>query len=200
MINTDMKETVENEFLKELEEFISEEEAKDLGLDPEADTIKIQNPGQADFFLRLLNQANAEIAYINTMCDTKIEKHNERVNRFRDEQLKGYDSQINYYTMLLQTYAESILTDKKKSMKLPEGTIGIKKQADKIEYEEELVLDYLKKNHPEFIRTKVKEEIDKKTLKAEAEVVDGAYFIGGNEIEGIKVVPQPQKFYIKPTK
>lgn len=200
MVKTEIQEIVENDFLKELEEFISEEEAKDLNIDPEADTIKIQNPGQADFFLRLLNQAYAEAAYINTMCDNKIEKHNERVNRFRDEAIRGLDSQINYYTMLLQTYAEETLTDKKKSMKLPEGTIGLKKQADKVEYEDDVVLEYLKENHPELIRTKVKEEIDKKTLKAEAEVVDGAYFIGGNEVEGIKVIPQPQKFYIKPTK
>lgn len=199
-MRSDIQESIENDFLKELEEFISEEEAKDLGIDPEATTVKIENPSQADFFLRLLNQATAEVQYVNEMCDNKIEKHNERVNRFRDESIKGLDSQINYYTMLLQTYAESVLNDKKKSMKLPEGTIGIKKQADKIDYEDEVVMEYLKTHHPEFIRTKIKEEIDKKTLKSEAEVVDGAYFIGGKEVEGIKVLPQPQKFYVKPTK
>lgn len=188
-----------NDFMQELEEFITEEEAKALDIDYEADTLKIQSPSQADFFLKLLNQANQEVNYINTMCDTKIEQHNERVNRFREHNIKGLSSQINYYTMLLQTYAEETLNDKKKSMKLPEGTIGLRAQADKIDYDEEIVVDFLKANHPELIKTKIKEDIDKAGLKKIAESRDGVYILDGKEVEGITVTPQPKKFYTKPT-
>lgn len=188
-----------NDFLKELEEFVSAEEAKSLGIDIEADSVKIETPSQADYFLGLLNKAQAEINYINTVCDTKIEQTIERVNRFREQNIKGLSSQINYYTMLLETYAqETLANSKKKSMKLTEGTLGIKKQADKIDYDEELVMDYLKANHPEFVRVKTKEEIDKTNLKKAAESINGALIIDGKEVEGIKVVPQPDKFYIKP--
>lgn len=187
-----------NDFLKELESFITEEEAKDLGIDAEADTLKIQTPSQADFFLGLLNKAQEEVNYINTICDTKIQQTTDRVNRFREQNITGLASQINYYTMLLETYTtEALEGKKKKSMKLTEGTLGIKKQADKIDYDEEIVLDYLKVNHPELVRVKTKEEIDKTNLKKISESINGALMIDGREIEGIKVVPQPDKFYIK---
>lgn len=188
-----------NDFLKELEEFLVEEEAKALNIDAEADTLKIQTPSQADFFLGLLNKAQEEVNYINTICDTKIQQTTDRVNRFREQNIKGLSSQINYYTMLLETYVTEELADKKKkSMKLTEGTLGIKKQADKVDYDEETVIEYLKNNHPELIRTKTKEEIDKTNLKKIAESINGAFVIDGREIEGVTVVPQPDKFYIKP--
>lgn len=187
-----------NDFLKELESFLIEEEAKALEIDVEADTLKIQTPSQADFFLGLLNKAQEEVNYINTMCDTKIQQVTDRVNRFREQNIQGLSSQINYYTMLLETYTMEELADKKKkSMKLTEGTLGIKKQADKVDYDEETVIAYLKANHPEFVRVKIKEEIDKTNLKKTADSINGAFIINGQEIEGVTVVPQPDKFYIK---
>ena len=187
-----------NDFLKELESFIVEEEAKDLGIDVEADTLKIQSPSQAYFFLGLLNKAQQEVNYINTICDTKIQQTTDRVNRFREQNIAGLSSQINYYTMLLETYVmEELVDKKKKSIKLTEGTLGIKKQADKIDYDEEIVIDYLKANYPELIRVKTKEEIDKTNLKKLADSVNGALILNGHEVDGIKVLPQPDKFYIK---
>ena len=187
-----------NDFLKDLESFIEQEEAKDLGLDVEADTLKIQTPSQADFFLGLLNKAQKEVDNINAMCDSKIEQTTERVNRFREQNISGLSSQINYYKMLLETYVvEELANKKKKSMKLTEGTLGIKKQADRIDYDEEIVLDYLKEHHPDLVRVKTKEEIDKTNLKKLADSINGALVIEGREVNGITVTPQPDKFYIK---
>jgi hypothetical protein len=187
-----------NDFLKELENFIEIEEAKDLGIDVEADTLKIHSHSQADYFLGLLNKAQKEVEYINTICDAKIQQTTDRVNRFREQNISGLSSQINYYKMLLETYiVDELANSKKKSIKLPEGTLGIKKQADKIDYDEEIVIDYLKVNHPELVRVKTKEEIDKTSLKKLAESLNGSLVIDGKEVEGIKVLPQPDKFYIK---
>lgn len=187
----------QDEFLKELEEFMIEEEAKQLDLDPAADDFGIKNKSQADFFLKLLNEVREDMNEVNTLCDEKIKRETEKINDFRDKRLTGLRSQEQYYIALLKTYAENELKDsKKRSMKLPEGTIGFKKQQPKYEYGES-TLEWLTNYRPEFVKKEEKLSIDKTALKKAATVVGDKLLIDGLEVADVVVIEQEDKFTVK---
>lgn len=191
-----------NQFLNDLQDYLNWEEAKDLQVrneDLEAGTFKIESLDQANFFLKLYNQAQSEIDSINNMCDSQIEQYIERVNRFRESNVNGLLSQMTYYQLLLKTFTEDYVADKKKkSIKLPEGTLSVKKQQPKYIYDDEKLLAWLKENKPEFIKTKVTESIDKSAIKKEGEVDSERLILDGMLIDGVNVIRQEDGFTVKP--
>lgn len=192
-----------DEFIDFLEEFLEEDEAKELGvkLGESDEAPLIDSPSTANFYLKVMNRINEDIESINKICDEEIEKHNRRVNDFRENKTLSLYKQYLYYEKILKNYAEHELANsKKKSVSLPFGTLSLKKQPDKWEYDEEKVIQWMKKNKKEnLINRKVSESIDKKALKSLADVdkQGNVAKLDGEEVEGITVIPQPDKFSIK---
>ena len=106
---------------------------------------------------------------------------------------------ITFFENALKTYTlKELEGSKKKSIKLPYGTLSIKKQHDKYEYDEKEILQWLKEyNQEKFIETKVVESINKKELKKEAYYNNGSLYIDNIPVRGITVTPQGDKFEIK---
>ena len=85
----------------------------------------------------------------------------------------------------------------KKTIKLPNGSIGIKKQQPKYVYNDAEVLEFLQQNElNEYIR--MKPELNKKDLKKNAIVNSNNELLINNQVvPGVVVIPQEDKFEIK---
>ena len=86
---------------------------------------------------------------------------------------------------------------KKKSLKLPFGTLSFKKSQPKYIYDDEQVMNFIKSNElSQFIR--VKEEINKRDLKSALTInEEGIIKLNGMQIEGVTITPGEEMFNVK---
>lgn len=189
--NSDILESLFNE--------ITEEEVKELGIEIENERFAITNDEQANFFLRRLQEVRSEKDKINTTCNNEIERFVSKVNNFRAKEILSLENTENYFSTLLESYAKKQLEgSKKKSLKLPFGTMSFKKGQRKVVYDDETLTNFIKSNNlNEFIR--VKEEINKSELKKALEFNEenGTASLNGQVVEGITTSPAEESFSIK---
>ena len=191
-----------DEFISFLENYLMEEEAKELEItitgDEEQDSPMIDSKDKANYFLKLMNNIKDEIDSINEICDSEIEKTTKRVNDFREAQLSTLIKQYEYYKKILRNFTEHELENSnRKSVPLAYGTLSIKKQQDKWTYDEEKLLNWFKENNPELINTKITESVDKKQLKSLSTKDGDIAILNGKPVEGVIITSQPDKFDIK---
>lgn len=191
-----------DEFVDFLENYLMEEEAKELEItitgDEAQDAPMIDSRDKANYFLKLMNNIKEDIDSINSICDAEIEKITKRVNEYREMQLTSLVKQYEYYKKILRNFTEYELSNsKKKSVPLAYGTLSIKKQQDKWEYDEEKLLNWFKEHNPELINKKVTESVDKKQLKSLSSKSGEVAMLNGVPVEGVTIIPQPDKFDVK---
>ena len=191
-----------DEFVDFLENYLMEEEAKELEItitgDEAQDAPMIDSRDKANYFLKLMNNIKEDIDSINSICDAEIEKTTKRVNEYREMQLTSLVKQYEYYKKILKNFTEYELSNsKKKSVPLSYGTLSIKKQQDKWEYDEEKLLNWFKEHNPELINKKVTESVDKKQLKSLSSKSGEVAMLNGVPVEGVTIIPQPDKFDVK---
>ena len=191
-----------NNFLEELNAAIAEYEKneyeKELTGDIEEDKYVINNDSMANYFCKLIKQLEEKINEINLHTDNEIEKIRIVYDNFRNEEVLKLTKQIDYYTGMLETYAyKSLEGTKKKSIKLPYGTLQIRKQQPEIKYEDE-ALEWLKENKPEYVTIKETSSINKTKLKKDGFInTDNAMYIDEIKIPGILITERPDKFEVK---
>ena len=191
-----------DEFVDFLENYLMEEEAKELEItitgDEAQDAPMIDSRDKANYFLKLMNNIKEDIDSINAICDVEIEKTTKRVNEYRESQLHTLVKQYEYYKKILKNFTEyELANSKKKSVPLAYGTLSIKKQQDKWEYDEEKLLSWFKEHNPELINTKVTESVDKKQLKSLSSKNGEVAMLNGVPVEGVTIIAQPDKFDVK---
>ena len=179
-----------------------EEEAKELEItitgDEEHDAPMIDSRDKANYFLKLMMNLKSDIDQINAICDAEIAKTTKRVETFREEQLRTLTKQYEYYEKILKNFTEhEIANSKKKSIPLAYGTLSIKSQPAKWEYDEATLLEWAKTNAPHLINTKVTESVIKNDLKANVEKDGETVKLEGKVVEGVNLVEQPPKFSVK---
>lgn len=198
------------DILNELYEEITSQEVEELGIDVENERFQITTEEQANFFMRQLEEIRRQISKVETTCDTEIERYTKRVNEFKEKKTGTLKNTENYFLTLLENYARVELSQsKKKTIKTPFGTLSFKNSPSKFNYDEEVLMNFIKKHNLEAF-VKVKEEINKKDLRAAVEVQeDGSVKIvleamdGVREnsisevVEGILVTPGEEKFTVK---
>lgn len=200
--------TINNEFdmfgensdiLESLFDEITEEEVKELGIEIENERFAITNDEQANFFLRRLQEIRSEKDKIDITCNNEIERFTTKVNNFRAKEMLSLENTENYFCTLLEAYAKKQLEgSKKKSLKLPFGTMSFKKGQRKVIYDDEALTKFIKQNNlNQFIRTK--EEINKADLKKALEFneQDGTASLDGQVVIGITTTPGEESFSIK---
>ena len=117
--------------------------------------------------------------------------------------ISNIEKKEEYFINILKKFLLGEINGKKtKSVKLPYGTLSIKKSKDKYIYENEKeTLKILKQlNNEELINTKISQSINKKALKSICEIRDGNVYINGILIPDIKIEKQEDKFEIKTNK
>lgn len=161
------------------------------------ETFKVTNEEQANWALRkikdLQTQKNENIA----LAESEISK----IEAWLEQENGKLDNSIEYFQGLLAEYAMKQREEnpKFKSMKLPYGAIRFRKQQPKYHYNEEKLLESLKRaGKTEFI--KIKEAPDKAAVKKafaihEDKLVDPDT---GEFIEGVTVEHREDKFEVVP--
>lgn len=191
-------EMFDNDILESLFDEITEAEVKELGIEIENERFAITNDEQANFFLRRLQDIRSEKDKINTTCNNEIERFVAKVNNFRAKEILSLENTENYFSVLLESYAKKQLEgSKKKSLKLPFGTMSFKKGQRKMVYDDEALMTFIKTHGlNDYIRTK--EEINKADLKkAIVTTDDGAVVLNGQVVDGITTTPGEESFSIK---
>ena len=189
-------------FMDELEQFMLKAEVEELKVklaeDVEEDgTLLVKNNSDADFYLRQINKLKEQKEEINKFVDQELERQMRLYQQFREDKIRPLDNQIAFYEEALKTFAMNEYNEtNRKTIKLPNGTLSIRKQPPKYIYSDEEVLNFLKENNlNDYIRTK--EEVNKKDLKKAAKITNNNQMvINGKEVPGIIVVPQDDKFEV----
>ena len=189
--------------MDELEQFMLAAEIEELKVklagDTEEDgTLLVKNKSDADFYLRQINKLKQQKEEINEFVDQEIERQLRLYQEYREDRMRPLDNQIAFYENALKTFAMNEYAEtNKKTIKLPNGTLAIKKQQPKYVYNDEQVLEFLQKNnYKDYIRTKA--EVNKKDLKKNAIVNNNnELIIDGKVVPGVTVIPQEDKFEVK---
>ena len=189
-------------FMDELEQFMLKAEIEELKVklaeDVEEDgTLLVKNNSDADFYLRQINKLKEQKEEINKFVDQELERQMRLYQQYREDRMRPLDNQIAFYEEALRTFAMNEYAEtNKKTIKLPNGTLSIRKQPPKYIYNDEEVLSFLKENNlNDYIR--VKEEVNKKDLKKAAKITNNnQMMIDGKEVPGVVVVPQDDKFEV----
>lgn len=190
-------------FLEELKLAIQQDEKQrilkhDLTGDIEQDRYAIDNDSAANYFCKLVKQNEEKINKINEYVDNELEQIRITYDNYRNEQVDALERQNNYYKNMLEVYTYNQLEGKKKrSIKLPYGTLQIRKQQAEIKYNDE-VLNWLEENMPNYIKTKETKSIDKTKLKKDCFISDSnVLYINEIQIPGITIIEKPDKFEVK---
>lgn len=189
--------------MDELEQFMLAAEIEELKVklagDTEDDgTLLVKNKSDADFYLRQINKLKKQKEEINEFVDQEIERQLRLYQEYREDRMRPLDSQIAFYENALKTFAMNEYAEtNKKTIKLPNGTLAIKKQQPKYVYNDEQVLEFLQENnYNDYIRTKA--EVNKKDLKKNAVINNNnELVIDGKVVPGVVVVPQEDKFEVR---
>ena len=189
--------------MDELEQFMLAAEIEELKVklagDTEEDgTLLVKNKSDADFYLRQINKLKQQKEEINEFVDQEIERQLRLYQEYREDRMRPLDNQIAFYENALKTFAMNEYAEtNKKTIKLPNGTLAIKKQQPKYIYNDEQVLEFLQENnYKDYIRTKA--EVNKKDLKKNAIVNNNnELVIDGKVVPGVTVIPQEDKFEVK---
>lgn len=182
-----------NELLKELENFIEQES----DINESDEQYKINNEEEANEILRRIKYFESEIEKVNKISDSEIERYTKLINDYRNKKLLEFNTRLEHYQLLLEEYAKEQLKNKKtKTISLPFGKIGFKKQQDTFNYDEEVLLKYLKENSADFIKVTTKESVEKAKLKKAGTVSDGKLYLNGSAVDGITVTKNEDKFII----
>ena len=189
--------------MDELEQFMLAAEIEELKVklagDTEEDgTLLVKNKSDADFYLRQINKLKQQKEEINEFVDQEIERQLRLYQEYREDRMRPLDNQIAFYENALKTFAMNEYAEtNKKTIKLPNGILAIKKQQPKYVYNDEQVLEFLQENnYKDYIRTKA--EVNKKDLKKNAIVNNNnELIIDGKVVPGVTVIPQEDKFEVR---
>lgn len=191
------------DFIKDLNECISKMEAEELNINvtgnEESDREMIQNPQQANYFCKVVNELREERAKTEELINQELERVQREYEAYKTKEFNRIDGQIQYFSGLLESYAtKELQNSKKRSIKLPHGTLSIKKQQDKYDYDEEAIIECLKKNKQDkFIKVQTVETVNKKDLKKEGFSHNGKLYLDNIEVKGVVITAQPDKFEVK---
>lgn len=187
--------TNNNGLIDALLSFIEDQEVNELNINNKT-TFVIENMDQANYAAKRVKRLRKEQEEITKTGLDQLKSYEEKVREWIEKSTSSLASTEQYYIKLLEEYAKKQLEgSKKKSLKLIEGTIGFKKQQDKYEYEENVLIDFLEKSHPNYI--KKTSSIDKASLKKEGTAKDGMLYFNDTPIPGVTVIPQGETFEVK---
>lgn len=195
-----METITREEFLEELENVMNEKDIEQLKINMDAEEPKdlIQDKGSANYFIGLIKKKQDEIAKINEYCDQEIKRLTDNLNQYREEMIKPIQNSINFFSNGLEVFMRKYNDEtNKKTLKLPNGNLSIKKVQPKFIYDDELLIPWLNANAPEYVQTTQEQKVIKTGLKKNGDIVDGTLIIDGKEVDGISIVHQESKFEIK---
>jgi hypothetical protein len=192
-----VEENVSEDFLSRLHDFMDDQEIQEMKIE-NPETFKIASRDQANYFLKKLKDLHNEKAKIGSAADFEIKKTTDSVNKWRTKEIGKLQNDEDYITGLLNEFTLAELQDSsKKSISLPYGSLGFKKQQPKFEYDDAVLLAFLKSHINQLVTVKTVESPNKVELKKMADIKDGGLYLDGVQVLGVTVQNQEDKFEVK---
>ena len=172
----------------ELEEAIDTIEASQVG-----GRFTIENLDSANWAFRKLAAIERKRSEIKELADKEIQ----RIKEWQKQEEKGLNNSKEFFEGLLTEYfIRQREVDPKFKISTPYGKVSSRKQQPKWNYDNDKVVEWLKKNNSELIR--IKEEPDKREIKKAYKVVGNNVVTENGEIvEGITVEDRPDSITVK---
>lgn len=190
----------QNDFLSDLQNFLADEEAKALNID-ESSEFLINDRHQADYFIRQSKQCDSDIEDIKAYVEEERKRYLALLDDYLNEQVQAIEKRKKFYDDALEVFVRRELDgSSKRSMKLPHGTLALKKQQPHYVYTEADILDWAKEVFPELVKVTTPEpkvSIDKKMLKEQGTIIDGVLYINGERVPGVEIEIRDDAFNIK---
>nr|OQX98718.1 MAG: hypothetical protein B6I27_02125 [Erwiniaceae bacterium 4572_131] len=189
-----------NDFLKDLHEFIDAEEQQELGLTDDNKTFFITNKQQAGYYIRKLKELIEKNDEIKETAEKERKKFTSKIDAWEKNLLASNNRGIEYFENLLKIFAQKELEGKKtKLLKLPFGTLQFKKQANKYDYDDDVLLAFIQtqKELEEYLKHVEKTTVDKTKLKKVGTVENNKLYINNIEVEGIDIKIREDNFIVK---
>lgn len=187
-------------FLADLQEFLNDQEAIELDIN-ENNEYLVNDKHQADYFIKLSKQCDEEMDEIKQYVEEERERLNKLLDDYLNEQVRIVENRKKFYVDALEAYIHRELDGtNKRSIKLPHGTLALKKQQPHYTYTEEEIIAWAQEQYPELVKTTVPEpkvSIDKKKLKEQGTIMDGLLYIDGVEVPGVQIEVKDDAFNIK---
>ena len=152
--------------------------------------FRVENDQQADWCLRKIAEADAELARMQEWYQMQSEAAQ-----------KEHDSRVGYFTALLQDYFSTVPVKDTKTMQkyaLPSGDLVLNKsKADFVKADEEKLLKWCADNDPVLIKVVTSPkwaDIKKRLTVIEGKIVDSDT---GLFVDGVELEDKPSEFKVK---
>ena len=189
-----------DEFLADLQEYLNDKEAIELDINESNDYL-VNDKAQADYFIRLSKQCQAEIDQVNEYIEEERRRYLALLDAYLEEQVQAIERRKKFYDDALESYVHRELDNtNKRSMKLPHGTLALKKQQPHYTYEDADIIAWAQETHPDLVKTTIPEpkvSLDKKKLKEQGTIMDGVLYINGEAVPGVQIEIKDDAFSIK---
>lgn len=166
---------------------------------------------EADDLLEEIRQCEQEVKAAEAECDefkALYEHKIARAEHIRDMRTAEARNRIAELSEQLRRYAAVHVTDKKRSVPLPTGTLSFRKQPPKFFFDDlteckgndERLVKFVKHNAHSFLKVKVEESVDWVGFKGKLIISDDGevfYSDTGELIDGLHAQFQPDKFTYK---
>ena len=190
----------QNDFLADLQEYLNDQEAIALDINESNDYL-INDKHQANYFVKLSKQCDEDINDIKRYVEEERERLNKLLDDYLLDQVQAVERRKKFYDDALEAYIHRELDGtNKRSMKLPHGTLALKKQQPHYTYAEADIIQWAQDFYPDFVKTTIPEpkvSIDKKKLKDAGTIMDGLLYIDGVEVPGVQIEIKDDAFSIK---
>lgn len=187
---------------KSILEYLDEIEAEDFSL-VKNHPYEIHSRQEAEQILSRYKRLLAEAETAKHEADIYLENVTKKYNDYLNATIQPLHEQADYLASLLRQYTDTILANSnKRSIKLINGTLQLRKAQPKFERDEEKILDYImhlsprRKELDRFIKPQPS-KLDWKGLKDECEVNNGHMFYKDEIIPHVEVQEVEPTFTIK---
>ena len=184
------------------------EELKQVGT--LADTCEEMSKVEADELLEEMRQCEEQIKAAEAERNTFKARYEQKIlnaEHICELATKEAREKITLITEQLRQFAGVHVTDKKRSVSLPTGTLAFRKQPPRFFFDDlkeasgkdERLIKFVKHNAHEFLKVKVEESVDWLKFKGKLAISDGvvSYAETGEIIEGLHAEFLPDKFTVK---
>lgn len=164
--------------LQELEEMRSFEEMPE-----EKERFKIRDSNSANWAFRKLRALDTKDKETKGLAKAELR----RIKEWEEGELKATEGSRSFFESLLMEY---YMTEKEKDdefkLSTPYGKVTSRKQQLKWSYDDERIIESLKKHGAtELVQSQVVEKVDKNNLKSEVEILENVVSLNGEIVQGI---------------
>lgn len=176
----------------------------------------VDDLSKAEWIVKKINKLQNDIDYVNNESKKMLEAEKLKIETWAQNEILEKEASINFFKLKLQPFAEEQLKDsKKKSFKVPSGTIGFKSgsvnfkiKGEDVSNDNQDLIAFTQSSYPELIKTTtivnwsdLKKKL--KTIETKINTEDGEKIEikviteDGEMVPNMTVEQNENKFYVK---